>query len=335
MQSIISVRNLTKSYKVFKRREGVKGSFLDLFKRDYYFVEAVKDVSFEIEEGETIGYIGTNGAGKSTTIKMLTGILHPSAGEIKILGRIPHEERTTHVQNIGVVFGQRTQLWWDIAVVEAFKLLQKIYRVDDKSFKKRIANFSEILGIGELLNIPVRKLSLGQRMKCDLVASLIHNPKILFLDEPTIGLDVSVKFKLREFLRELNSTEKTTIFLTTHDLVDIEEICKRIVIIDKGHKIYDGTLAEIHKKFGGQRKLILDFRETPKKNELLEFVGKFQATLEDDHTIIFSQKETSASELISALLQKFKVSDLKLKEMDLTEIVKNIYKKENKIFSQK
>ncbi|KAA3607461.1 MAG: ATP-binding cassette domain-containing protein [Calditrichaeota bacterium] len=328
MQPIISVKNLTKSYKVFKRREGVKGSFLDLFKRDYYFVEAVKNVSFEIEKGETIGYIGTNGAGKSTTIKMLTGILHPTEGEINILGRVPHKERTTHVQNIGVVFGQRTQLWWDIAVVEAFNLLQKIYRVDEKSYKNRIDNFSEILGIGELLNIPVRKLSLGQRMKCDLVASLIHNPKILFLDEPTIGLDVSVKFKLREFLKELNSTEKTTIFLTTHDLVDIEEICKRIIIIDKGHKIYDGTLSEIHKNFGGQRKLVLDFREKPEKNHLLNFVKKFQAKLEDSHTIIFSQNVTSASELISVFLQEFKISDLKLKEMDLTEIVKNIYEKE-------
>ncbi|MCC7431373.1 ATP-binding cassette domain-containing protein [bacterium] len=328
--SIISVQNLTKSYKVYKRREGIKGAFLDLFNRDYFFLDAVKNISFEIPEAETVGYIGTNGAGKSTTIKMLTGILYPTQGEIQILGKNPCKQRKEHVKNIGVVFGQRTQLWWDIAVIEAFNLLQKIYQVDHKIYKQRLEKFTELLDLKDLLHTPVRKLSLGQRVKCDLVASLIHNPKILFLDEPTIGLDVSVKHKVREFLKELNSTEKTTLILTTHDLVDIEEVCKRIIIIDKGSKIYDGNLREIHKKFGNRRKLTLDFHKIPELSELKKVTEKLSATLENNFTIDFSQNETSSASLIETILQKFEVRDLKLEEEDLTGIIKSIYEGKNK-----
>lgn len=247
---IIRAENLTKEFKLFRRREGLKGAFKDLFHRDYQILKAVDHINLRVQQGEIIGYIGANGAGKSTTIKMLTGILVPTSGDLYVNGFCPFKEREKYTFQIGVVFGQRSQLWWDIAVIESFRLLHKIYHVPEAEFKKRLDYFQEILDLRDLLHLPVRKLSLGQRMRCELAAALLHNPPVLFLDEPTIGLDVLAKARIRDFLREINQNHKTTIMLTTHDLGDIEALCSRVVILDKGQILFDGTLAELRSKWG-------------------------------------------------------------------------------------
>lgn len=248
--ALIEARGLTKEFRIFRRREGVMGAFRDLFQRDYKTLRAVDGIDFVVAEGEMVGYIGANGAGKSTTIKMLTGILVPTAGSVKVNGFVPYKDREKYTRGIGVVFGQRSQLWWDIAVIESFKLLRRIYNVSQEEFKARLKKFDDILEFGSFLHLPVRKLSLGQRMRCDLTAALLHNPAILFLDEPTIGLDVLGKAKIREFLKEINSESKTTVILTTHDLGDIEALCPRVAIIDKGKMLYDGSVDNLYAQWG-------------------------------------------------------------------------------------
>jgi len=248
MPPIIEVKDLAKEFRTFRRREGVLGALENLFVREYVTVRAVDRVSFSIAPGEMIGYIGANGAGKSTTIKVLTGILVPTGGQVTAYGYVPYRDRRRYTRHIGVVFGQRTQLWWDIAVIESFKLLKEIYEIPEQDYQRRMGFFSEILNLKEYLHTPVRKLSLGERMRCDLAASLLHNPPLLFLDEPTIGLDVVAKERIREFLKEVNRTERTTVLLTTHDLSDIEELSQRIIIIDKGHILFDGDLGQMKKR---------------------------------------------------------------------------------------
>lgn len=247
----IEVHNLRKAFQVQQNRTGLKGSFQDLFKRSYKEVVAVNDIDFTIPKGEICGYIGENGAGKSTTIKMLTGILVPTSGEILVNGMVPYKDREKFVRNIGVVFGQRSQLWWDLGVIESFNLLRKVYRVPADEFKKRLDELVQRLDLADILNRPVRKLSLGQRMRCELAASLLHNPSIVFLDEPTIGLDIVVKSEIRDFLKELNQKYETTILLTTHDLQDIEALCSRVIMLDDGQIIYDGGLQQLKEKWGG------------------------------------------------------------------------------------
>lgn len=267
--SIIHVRSLTREFKTFKRREGVRGALQNLFVRDYQTLRAVDSISFDVERGEIVGYIGPNGAGKSTTVKMLTGILIPTSGEVVVNGLVPHRQRYQHTKQIGVVFGQRTQLWWDIAVIEAFKLLRRIYEIPLPDFETRLGKFEEILELSDFLHIPVRKLSLGQRMRCDLAASLLHNPPLVFLDEPTIGLDIAVKARVRDFIREINREYKTTVILTTHDLNDIEELCERVMIIDSGKIVYDGNLQVLKDRLGGKRRVMFDFYH-PVSRERLE-----------------------------------------------------------------
>lgn len=247
---IIKAKGLTKEFKLFNRREGVYGAFKDLFHREYKILRAVDAIDFSVKKGEMIGYIGANGAGKSTTIKMLTGILVPTAGTVEVNGFCPYREREKYTRGIGVVFGQRVQLWWDIAVIESLKLLRRIYNVSPGDFQQRLERFDEILELKSFLHLPVRKLSLGQRMRCELVAALLHNPSVLFLDEPTIGLDVLAKAKIRDFLKEINQEQKTTILLTTHDLGDIEALCPRVAIVDKGRMLYDGSLDSLLAQWG-------------------------------------------------------------------------------------
>lgn len=251
--ALIEVRGLTKEFKIFNRREGVFGAFRDLFQRDYKTLKAVDGIDFFVERGEMVGYIGANGAGKSTTIKMLTGILVPTAGEIMVNGFVPYKDREIYTRGIGVVFGQRSQLWWDIAVIESFKLLRRIYDIPVDEFEQRLNRFDELLELDRFLHLPVRKLSLGQRMRCDLVAALLHNPAILFLDEPTIGLDVLAKAKIRDFLKEINDEYKTTVILTTHDLGDIEALCSRVAIIDKGKMLFDGMVDTLYQQWGNDK----------------------------------------------------------------------------------
>ncbi|MDN5293110.1 MAG: viologen exporter family transport system ATP-binding protein [Eubacteriales bacterium] len=248
--AIINVRNLTKEFKIYHHREGVIGAIKDLFHREYRIIRAVDGINMTIEPGEIVGYIGANGAGKSTTIKMLTGILVPTAGEVVVNGFVPYRDREEYTRHIGVVFGQRSQLWWDIAVLESLKLLRRIYRVPEKAFRERLAFFDDLLGLGEFLHLPVRRLSLGQRMRCELAAALLHNPPLLFLDEPTIGLDVLAKARIREFLLQVNREFGTTILLTTHDLKDIEALCPRVIIIDKGRILYDGGREDLLRQWG-------------------------------------------------------------------------------------
>ena len=242
---MITMENVCKSYRIAKRNAGFKEACKALFHREYEEIHALSDVSFTIQDGEMVGYIGPNGAGKSSTIKILSGILTPDSGTCLIDGRVPWKERINHVRNIGVVFGQRSQLWWDVPVIDSFELLKDIYSIPDTTYRHNLEELTELLNLGELLRTPTRQLSLGQRMRCEIAASLLHSPKILFLDEPTIGLDAVSKLAVRDFIKKQNETHKTTVILTTHDMQDIEALTKRIILIGKGRILMDGTLEDI------------------------------------------------------------------------------------------
>ncbi|MCB9030111.1 MAG: ATP-binding cassette domain-containing protein [Deltaproteobacteria bacterium] len=324
----IEIENLSKHFKVFARREGVLGSLQDLFHRDYSTLKAVDDISLKISPGEVVGYIGANGAGKSTSIKMMTGILNPSSGSMNILGFDPARQRKEYTRHIGVVFGQRTQLWWDIAVVESFKLLAKIYGVQEQEYKQRLDILIEILGLKDLLRTPVRKLSLGQRMRCDLAASLLHQPKVLFLDEPTIGLDAVAKHNVRAFLRKVNEDFGTTIILTTHDMAEIEELCERIVIIDHGKIIYDGALNDIKSLPGTGRRLSIDLAQDPPVDELNRiFKDKAAFQPEGERRVVsnFDPHLVSSLDLLQEITSRYQVVDFSVSEPSIEEVVMKIY----------
>lgn len=326
--ALISVKQLSKQFTVAQRGEGLKGAIGYLFSRKYRVVNAVTDVSFEIAPGEMVGYIGRNGAGKSTTIKMLTGILVPTGGSIEVDGIVPYKKRAQNGQKIGVVFGQRTQLRWDIPVIETFRLLREIYQIPRDTYTQNIGLFSDILELDGLLSVPVRKLSLGQRMKCDLAASLLHNPKIVYLDEPTIGLDIVVKEKVREFIKTINRERGTTVILTTHDLSDIEDLCQRTIIIDRGHVVYDGGLREITAKFGRYKVLSFDIKEKlpthsapfsfPQGVELLEHTTHRLSVRVDRNTL-------SVADATRAIMEAHEVLDISIEEPGIEAVVKKIY----------
>jgi ABC-2 type transport system ATP-binding protein len=328
VDSLIHVHELSKHFRTFKRREGVWGSIQNLFVRDYRTVAAVDRVGFTIERGEMVGYIGPNGAGKSTTIKMLTGILVPTSGEIRINGYVPYKQRRQYVKTIGVVFGQRTQLWWDIAVIESFKLLRRIYDVSQRDFDARMEHFDAILNIRDYLHTPVRKLSLGERMRCDLAAALLHNPPLLFLDEPTIGLDVVAKDHIRHFLRAINREFRTTVLLTTHDLDDIEELCRRIMIIDHGKVLYDGHLAQLKQQLlrTKQIKFVLKDRTQAECLDAFSRDGlEVDQVDELTYRIRFDRVKVSTSDLIRKILDAVEVRDLLIEDEPIEEIIKRIY----------
>ena len=325
---LISIRELSKQFRTFQRREGVWGAIRDLFVRDYKTVVAVDRITFEIQRGEMVGYIGPNGAGKSTTIKMLTGILVPSAGEARVNGFVPHAQRKEYVKTIGVVFGQRTQLWWDIAVIESFKLLRRIYDVPQRDFDERLELFHHVLGIRDYLHTPVRKLSLGERMRCDLAAALLHNPPLLFLDEPTIGLDVVAKDHIRQFLREVNRRYQTTILLTTHDLDDIEELCRRIMIIDHGRLLYDGPLGLLKQKLLRTKQVkfvVKDSGQAARASALARDGLRLEQVDELTYRIVFDRAQISTTDLIREVLSTVEVRDLLIEDEPIEEIVKRIY----------
>lgn len=250
---LIEVKDLCKTFKVSKRNNGLKAAVKSFINREYEIVNALKNVSFNIKEGEMVGYIGPNGAGKSTTIKIMSGILYPDSGKCVINGRTPWKDRKNHVKDIGVVFGQRSQLWWDVPVIESFQLLKDIYKVPQSQYEKNINELIELLNLGDIVKTPTRQLSLGQRMRCEIAASLIHNPKILFLDEPTIGLDSISKIAVRDFIKEINKERKTTVILTTHDTQDIDALTKRIILIGKGQVLLDGNLDDLKEKFNSTK----------------------------------------------------------------------------------
>ena len=328
MPPIIEVRDLTKQFRTFRRREGVLGAFQNLFVREYITVHAVDHVNFSIEPGEMVGYIGANGAGKSTTIKMLTGILVPTGGYLLASGFVPHRDRRRYTRHLGAVFGQRTQLWWDIAVVESFRLLKEIYEVSDQDYRRRLGVFSEILNVKEYLHTPVRKLSLGERMRCDLAASLLHNPPLLFLDEPTIGLDVVAKERIREFLKAVNRVEGTTVLLTTHDLSDIEELSKRILIIDKGRILFDGDLEQMKKrlsKYNQVKFFLKDRSQVPRLAQVQTDGITCERVDELTYFIRFEPEQHSSADVIRRIVNTLQVRDIFVEEEPIEDIVKRIY----------
>jgi ABC-2 type transport system ATP-binding protein len=335
MESLIHFGDVKKHFKVLNRREGLGGAFLDLFSRDYRFVRAVDGISLDIERGEIIGFLGPNGAGKSTAIKMMTGVLHPTSGVISINGMNPFKDRVRFVRGIGVVFGQRTQLWWELPVRESFKLLKEIYGISDTAYRANLARFEELVNLKELYPQQVRSLSLGQRMLCDIVASFLHDPAIIFLDEPTIGLDVAVKSQIRTLLRSLNAEKKTTILLTTHDIGDVEALCKRIVMIDKGRVIYDGATENFNRLFGSFRtlRLLCLEGEAEKMREMLPAVKKsFDVTSidlsqADTHwyDITIDQEKTNLSDILSWALSTLPVKDVKINEISTESVIEKVY----------
>ena len=320
---IITVEHLSKHFKVHKRRTGFWGNLSSTVSRKHDIIKAVDDVNFTLERGELVGYIGANGAGKSTTIKMLTGILVPTSGHIDVMGLTPYRHRKENTRRIGVVFGQRTQLWWDLPVIDSFELLKHIYEIPQNLYKQNLEFFSELLRLQPFLSTPVRRLSLGQRMRCDLTAALLHNPEILYLDEPTIGLDVVAKEQVRQFLRQVNAERQVTVILTTHDLNDVEKVCQRLVIIDSGKIIYDGGIDALKKRYGKTRMLVVDLAQAYSDIQLEEV----DLTRRDGNRIwlAFDRDTISASEVIAQLTARYEIQDLTVSEPEIEEIVRRIY----------
>jgi ABC-2 type transport system ATP-binding protein len=327
-EPLIYLHDLSKHFRSFHRREGIWGSIQNLFVRDYKTVAAVDRVSFTVGRGEMVGYIGPNGAGKSTTIKMISGILVPTSGEIRVNGFVPYRQRRQYVKTIGVVFGQRTQLWWDIAVVESFKLLRRIYDVPQRQFEERMERFNELLGINDYLHTPVRKLSLGERMRCDLAAAMLHNPPLLFLDEPTIGLDVVAKDRIRKLLRAINREFKTTVLLTTHDLDDIEELCRRIMIIDHGRVLFDGQLEHLKDRLLRTKQVKFVLKDGA-QSAAISALGRKDCEIEAvdplTYRIRFDRTQIATADLIRQILASVEVRDLLIEDESIEEIVKRIY----------
>ncbi|WP_322787010.1 ATP-binding cassette domain-containing protein [Pseudobacteroides cellulosolvens] len=334
MLSIIQIENLCKSFKVLNRHQGFGGAVRDLFSRDYKIVKAVDNISMSIDKGEMVGFVGPNGAGKSTTIKMMTGVLEPTSGSIKVDNFVPYKQRMKYVQNIGVVFGQRTQLWWELPVIESFRILKEIFEIDDKTYNTNMGLFNDLVGLDSLHSTPVRFLSLGQRMLCDIVAAFLHNPKIIFLDEPTIGLDVSIKNKIRGVIKELNTRNKTTILLTTHDISDLEILCKRIIIVDKGSTIFDGDIQKVNSLFGAYRVLRLEMSEQFDLEELSNKIKsnfkcrklpEIEASEDGWINITINLDEIKLVDMLNYLLTLFPLKDIKVEEVPTEKIIREIY----------
>lgn len=320
---MIEFKNISKTYKVAIREGGMKNAMKSLFTRNYKTIHALDDVSFRIGEGEMVGYIGPNGAGKSTTIKIMCGILTPDSGQCVIDGRIPYKERIAHVQQIGVVFGQRSQLWWDVPVIDSFELIKDIYRIDDKTYRRNLNDLTDLLAMGDLLKTPTRNLSLGQRMRCEIVASLLHDPKILFLDEPTIGLDAVSKISIRKFIKQVNEERKTTVVLTTHDMQDIEALTERVILIGKGKILLDGKYNELRKRASNDKILDIEYSGTiPELHESMKFIKAQEAQM----TISLNPDIMSVSEAISYLASHTTLLDVSVSDISAEQMVAELYK---------
>ena len=319
---VISVSHLTKYYQVHQKEPGFAGSLKSLLQRKYYDAKAVDDISFEINEGELIGFIGPNGAGKTTTLKCLTGLLYPTGGDVKVLGYTPFERKHAYLKQMSLVMGQKNQLWWDLPAIDSFLLNKEIYEIPDAKYKKTIKELSELLEVQDILQVQVRKLSLGQRMKCELIAALIHNPKILFLDEPTIGLDVVMQQKLREFVKAYNENYSATIILTSHYMKDVEELCKRVIIIDHGKILYDGKLESIVKKYAKNKSITAVF-EKPVALEKLEQLG--EVTSFEPTRAVVTVPRTKSNHVASKLLENFPVEDLNIEEPNIEDIIRDVF----------
>lgn len=334
--NLIRVKNLQKHFRVLNRSEGLVGAIKDLFSKDYRIIKAVDNISMEIGEREIVAFVGPNGAGKSTTIKMLTGILEPSGGELLINNLIPFKNRQRYIRDIGVVFGQRTSLWWELPVIESFKILKHIYRINNSCYEQNMGLFNELVDLKRLYPVPVRNLSLGQRMLCDIVAAFLHDPKIIYLDEPTIGLDVSVKSKIRILIQNLNTIKNSTIMLTSHDIADIEKLCKRIILIDKGKIVYDGAIEKFNKIFGSYRTLRLKTDETqlPETQQLtvllhdeLKIMDAVTIEKKEDGwcNCTINQDHIQLLPVLNFFLKRYSVSDISIEDIRLEHVLQKMY----------
>lgn len=320
---IINVKNLCKTYKVVKRDSGFKNALKSFFKRDYRYIKAVQNVSFTIRQGEIVGYIGPNGAGKSTTIKMLSGILKPDSGEMLINGMNPVNDRVKYVKEIGVVFGQKSQLWWDIPAIESFDLLRDIYKVPEEEYVKTRDELIKLLNLEEIVKMPVRGLSLGERMKCELVASLLHNPKILFLDEPTIGLDAISKVIVRDFIKMINKEKKVTVILTTHDMADIESLADRVIVIGNGRKLYDGDIDDIKRKYSNEKIVEIYYDNLKKIPDI-----KNTEIVSNDNGVIkikIDNKDVTASDVTMEYSKVCEIKDINVLSSPIDDIIYKLY----------
>lgn len=320
--SFIEVRQISKTFRVAKKKSGLKEAFRSFVKREYLNIKAVDDISFSIEKGEIVGYIGPNGAGKSTTIKILSGILNPDSGSCKIAGMTPWKERVKYVKKIGVVFGQKSQLWWDIPAEDTFDLLRDIYEIPEGEYRTTKKDLIEKLNLQDIINIPVRQLSLGQRMRCEIAASLLHNPEILFLDEPTIGLDAVSKQLVRDFIKKLNKEKHTTIILTTHDMSDITTLAKRIILIGKGKVLYDGSLKKLKDKYETETYISVKTKDTlnfKKKGIISKRKNK------DGYELVINNKLISISELLTFLSHKISIEDIEIEQEPIDKMIVRLY----------
>ena len=328
MAPVIDIKNITKEFKVLNRREGLAGSIKDLFSRDYKIVKAVDNITMSIEQGEIVGYLGPNGAGKSTTIKMMTGVLEPTSGEILVNGKLPYKNRSKNAQNIGVVFGQRSQLWWALPLVESFKLLKDIYQISDEQYDSMMKLYQSLVDIEPLLHKPVRQMSLGQRTLSDILAAFLHDPKIVFLDEPTIGLDVSMKAKIRTLIHALNKEKNTTVILTTHDMGDVDALCRRIVIIDKGKMLYDNDISHLKGFFGSYRTLKIRVDgDLKKESEVIakEFPALKVGADEEWISVLVDEEKISVMDVLTKLQKERRIRDMQLEEISTEDVIKKIY----------
>ncbi|PIY95503.1 MAG: hypothetical protein COY66_06585 [Candidatus Kerfeldbacteria bacterium CG_4_10_14_0_8_um_filter_42_10] len=320
----ISAKNLSKNYEYYKKVPGLFGAFKSLFQREKLITEAVKSISFTVEQGELVGFLGPNGSGKTSTLKMLSGILHPSAGDAKVLDYTPWRRQEEYQKQFAIVMGQKNQLWWDLPAMESFILNKEIYEVPSDQFNKTLNYLADLLDITDILNVPVRKLSLGQRMKCELVAALLHNPKVLFLDEPTIGLDVVSQQKIREFLKKYNQERKTTILLTSHYMEDVVQLCKRVIIISKGRIIYDGNIKELIDRYATNKIVTVTFENDITVDQLSMFGEIIEF---DKRRVVLKIPDQKVKENAARILATLPIDDILINEIKVEEIVRHIFQK--------
>lgn len=320
---LIEVKNICKSFRVTRRNAGFAAAAKNLFHRKYETIEALRNISFTIGDGEMVGYIGPNGAGKSSTIKIMSGILTPDSGECRVNGRTPWKDRVNHVREIGVVFGQRSQLWWDVPVIDSFELIRDIYSVPEERYRKNLSMLTDLLNLSTIVKTPARMLSLGQRMRCEIAASLLHSPKILFLDEPTIGLDAVSKIAVRDFIRTINREQKTTVILTTHDMQDIEALTSRVILIGKGSILLDGSLSALKQRYAGQKSITIAY--DGREPELAEGLS-FQERLPGRAVVNIDLDIISVREAIGLLSDRTEIRDISITDAKIEDIVVNLYR---------
>ena len=324
-ENMIEVSGLCKTFKIQKRATGFTGAVKNVFHPDYEYKKAVNDVSFSIKKGEMVGFIGPNGAGKSTTVKMLSGILYPDSGEVTVAGYIPHKQRKEYVANIGVVFGQKSQISWDLSPLDSYEVIKHIYRIPDKLYKENLERYTELLDMGSFISQPVRQLSLGQRMRADIAAALLHSPKIVFFDEPTIGIDVVGKDKIRKFIKTLNQTDNITMIFTTHDMQDIEQTCERLIIIDDGKKLYDGSLDNVKNGYVSTRIIEAEFESLPIS---VDIPNVEVSAVENDplkRLMTFNTEMITTGEVMAQLMNTRNIKDISIKEPEIDAIIRDIY----------